>query len=301
MRQSKHDPCVFMRDHKVRFEDDAMITKASEIVLEVPSTGLLAPTLDLMLSVHVDDNLATGMLAELERMLAILSKEFTEYSLEKNHFKHYGVDVWRDPVKLHLYDSQQDYLDAIPEIKLPAGRFSKEALADDALVTEFRSVVAGIAWVGVSYGPAGAAGSLFQGFLPHPTLGQCVQVNDVLNQLRTEYRPTIYRSDLKLPLCINSVSDSSLANNSKKSQGGIYELLSSASEEFVCGPCNMLATKSAKSKRVASSTSHTETLSAVAGLEEACFLQTWLQELQTGPCSALQLIEAIPVFKIRFL
>ena len=64
------------------------------------------------------------------------------------------------------------------------------------------------------------------------------------------------------------------------------------SDVHICGPCVQLAFKSAKSKRVASSTSHAETLASMLGLEESTFLQTWLLELARPDMSSIELIDA---------
>ena len=276
MVQSKHDPCLFFQ------------------VTQTPAPGTLFPDLALMLSLHVDDNLLTGFPVLLECLYQKLLDSFEDVSLEKDHFRHFGVDVWRDPVLGNVYDSQADYLKAIEPIKLPTTRIAADTPATPDIVTNFRSVVAGIAWVGVTYAPALTAGSLFQGYLPCPTIGQCRQVNLVLQQLRDEYQPTIYRADLVPPLRLVPIADSSLGNSSasNKSQGGFYIMLANRSELHVCGSCNQLAFKSCKSKRVASSTSHAEVLASMLALEEASFLQTWILELTFPRLTSLELLAA---------
>ena len=67
-------------------------------------------------------------------------------------------------------------------------------------------------------------------------------------------------------------------------------LLANESDTLICGACTQLSFKSSKSKRVASSTSHAETLAHVSAIEESCFLQTWLAELKHPRLSALELI-----------
>jgi hypothetical protein len=195
-------------------------------------------------------------------------------------------------VLFNVYASQKDYLSQLEPVTLPTGRTKKEDLASPSLVTEFRSLVAGIAWTGVTYAPSLTAGSLFQGYLPNVTIGQCEQLNAVLKQLKEEYRPLIYRADIHPPFRLISIVDSSLGNNTKYSQNGVFILLCCSSDTHICGPCVQLSFKSAKSKRVASSTSHAETLASMLGLEEASFLQTWLLELAHPCMTSTELINA---------
>ena len=278
MKQSKHDSCLFLKHAKVPVAN--------------PDNTVMCPELSGLLSLHVDDNLVTGTDETLSLVYESLIGAFEDISIEKNHFRHFGVDVWRDPVLFNIYDSQRDYLDALEPIVLPSGRTKKEDLAEPLLVTMFRSLVAGIAWTGVTYGPGLVAGSLFQGYLPGVTLGNIVQLNEVLSQLKSEYKPLIYRADLQPPFRIVTVVDSSLGNNSKYSQNGFFVLLCRRSDTNICGACNQLAFKSHKSKRVASSTSHAETLASMAGIEEGSFIQTWLLELERPNLSSTELIAA---------
>jgi hypothetical protein len=285
--QSRHDPCLFykLQSNTVpnKFKGDDMFS--SEIVIA--------------LSLHVDDLLVTGTLEEMTWLENAMRTEFIEITTEKNHFRHYGVDCFRCPQTFNVYSSQSDYLAEIHSIELEKPKASKETLCSAAEVTEYRSVVAALAWVGVTFAPACAAGSLFQGFLPTPNYEQCRQVNLVLAQIKVEYRPLMSLSCLKGPIQIVTISDSSLGNSSKRSQGGFDVLLTNKDDRFICGPCTPIAYKSSKSKRVASSTSHAETLACVAALEESAFLQTWLTELQHPRMTAAELIAHVPTVQIR--
>ena len=228
-----------------------------------------------------------------------LRKEFVEITTERNHFRHYGVDCFRCPRTFNVFGSQQDYLEEIRPIALPSSRVSKETLCNADEVTEYRSVVAALAWVGVTFAPAAAAGSLFQSFLPKPNYEQCRQVNLVLAQIKEEYKPLMSLASLQGPLQIVAPSDSSLGNSSKRSQGGFYVLFCNRDDEFIAGHCTPMSYKSSKSKRVASSTSHAETLACIAALEEAAFLQTWATELQHPRMTAAQLVAFTPTVQIR--
>jgi len=64
----------------------------------------------------------------------------------------------------------------------------------------------------------------------------------------------------------------------------------SRSPDYLCGRCNILAFRSSKSKRVAASTFHAETLSLVAALEETALVQTFLYEIQHPEATALEML-----------
>ena len=84
--------------------------------------------------------------------------------------------------------------------------------------------------------------------------------------LSAAVQPFVYRHGLVNPKLI-IVPDSSLGNNSKYSQGGYVILLAGETKDFICGQCSVIGFKSAKSKRVASSTLHAETLALVAACD----------------------------------
>ena len=143
--QSRHDPCMFYKLSDPKF---AMKNTEEEI---------FSKDIIISLSLHVDDILCTGLESDLLWLEDELRKEFVEITTERNHFRHYGVDCFRCPRTFNVFSSQQDYLEEIRPIALPSSRVSKETLCNAAEVTEYRSVVAAIAWVGVTFAPAATA------------------------------------------------------------------------------------------------------------------------------------------------
>jgi hypothetical protein len=279
LRQSSHDACLFY----LPLTDQELKRQADEIILSGTAASLL-------ISLHVDDTLATGEPVMLAWIHKTLVEEFEDVTVEVNHFRHFGVDVFRCPKEFHIYADQGDYVKELNPMTMPA-RSRREDPCSAELVTAFRSLVSGIAWVGVTFAPALAAASLYQSHLPQPTHADCHNLNFVLTQLKTDYTPLIYRAGLRGPFRIVEIADSSLGNASKYSQGGYYVLLASRNEDLLCGNCHQLSFKSSKSKRVASSTEHAEMLATTAGVEEALFLQTWLQELQHPELSSRELLK----------
>ena len=268
LRRSAHDHCCFY-----------LVSKCGTKV-------------DLMISIHVDDTLLTGTVGSMMWLHAELQRVFGPLKKEENSFRHFGINITKDVSGATL--SQQEYLKNLVPVTVTKVRGSgktQDSPAEDKEVADFRSLVAGIAWVGVTHGGAQAMASLYQGFLPSPTVKQVMGLNAALEQLRDQYKPLKFSTgftleDLKLvPVC-----DSSLGNNSKYSQGA-HALLLCAKSDILCSNCLTLSTRSGKSKRVANSSMAAETLALLQGCEEALLVQTWLHELRFPSLSARELLE----------
>ena len=190
--------------------------------------------------------------------------------------------------------SQVEYMSNLKPVQLDRKRGTGrtlEAQANETEVADFRSLVAGIAWLGVTHGGAQAGASLYQGCLPNPTIKDVVGLSSLLQQLREEYRPLKFISGFSLDdIRILPVCDSSLGNNNKYSQGAHTLLLARASTSTLCGQCILINTRSGKSKRVANSSMAAETLALLQGCEEAVLLQSWLFELRFPSMTAMELL-----------
>ena len=123
--------------------------------------------IDLMFTLHIDDTLITGTSECLAWFAQKFEEAFEGLSIDRNHFRHCGVDVYRNPSVKHIYCDQRDYLMQLEPIDLK-GRGKADSPADSVVKTLFRSLVSGIAWLGVTYAPAAAGASLFQSYLPFP-------------------------------------------------------------------------------------------------------------------------------------
>jgi hypothetical protein len=157
-------------------------------------------------------------------------------------------------------------------------------------VTDFRSLVSGIAWVGITSPGAQAIASLMQSYLPVPKLKHLDMVNAALQQLIDGYVPLVFRAgfDLKYSKLL-LMTDSSLGNNQKYSQGGYLLFLSEDNPNQLAGYMSLVGFRGAKSKRVANSTSAAETLAMNQGVEFAVHIQTWLAELEDPTMTARQM------------
>jgi hypothetical protein len=268
--QSKHDSCVLY------LIEESAIT--------------------LILSLHVDDTLVTGLQPKIDWFHSQLEAKFGAVRRERDSFKHFGVDVThtRSSNGCVITASQKNYIAALKPIEVDRRRGdgrTADTVASSTEITEFRSVVSGIAWVGVTHAGALAAASLFQNSLPEPTIADLLKVNAFLIQLTDEYQPLIFKK-IPLPHRLVEVSDSSLGNVSKYSQGAHWIVLTHDSPDEVCGEFNVVSFRSNKSKRVASSSMHAEALAATNGIEECLFLQTWLLELSKPQLSVWDLLHA---------
>ena len=260
-------------------------------------------SLRVLLSLHVDDTLCTGFDQDLIKLHKDLEVRFGTVKREVDRFRHFGVDTWRSKETGHVYLDQADYLRQLRPIiidrKRGDGRTAETASTAEE-VTLFRSLVSAIAWLGQTFPPALAGASLYQSYLPVPTVAQLGQLNNLLEQFTQMYVPLVLRSDIENPVLI-VVADSSLANNSKYSQGGHFILLASQNQDGLCGQCSVLSYKSSKSKRVAASTLHAETLALVSAIEEASLVQTFLFEVEHPYLSTLELINAEPLLLVPMI
>ena len=266
--RSKHDVCVFY------LLDDS---------------GILV----LIISLHVDDTLATGT----EKALTWLHKELQvrlgAMKAEKNSFRHYGVDILRNEKTFNITLDQTHYIsqNLQPITRNKQRGVTVDSPATDAQISDYRSLVSGIAWVGVTSPGAQAVASLLQGFLPKPLVKHLDYANNALQQLAAEYVPHTFVHGFNIGKCkIVQTSDSSLGNtNKKKSQGGFLVFLAEDKDTELCGWFSLVMFRSGQSKRVANSTMCAEALAQLLGIESCLFLQTFLYELEHPSISALHL------------
>lgn len=262
----KHDTCVF-----VKWQNSSIAVIAT---------------------LHVDDLLGTGQESILLELHKQLSAVFGELSLEWDSFKHFGIQVKTEKSEKGetvIRTSQRDYIgENLEAIEIPAKAPMSVAVPPE-VVTKYRSLVSGIAWVGVTSPQAVSSASLLQGCLPSPIWEDIRKLNSNLQQLRETYVPLLYQKIPK-PWRLLQVADSSFANSAKYSQGGYMNIVCHAGQEF-CGAFCLVEYKSNKSKRVATSTMHAETLAKCSGLESAIFIQGFMMELSLPNLKAHDLID----------
>ena len=252
----------------------------------------------LLLSLHVDDTLVTGEESDIHFLHVELQKRFGPMKAERGDFKHFGVHVSK-LANHHIVMSQAKYLEVLkPVITIhPRGsgrQLDSEASAEE--ISDYRSLVSGIAWVGVTNPNAQAAASLFQGFLPLPCIRQVERLNAFLAQLKACYVPTTFTCIDLASAKLLTIADSSLGNNDKYSQAGHVVLLAhdTPDQPHLCGYVNLLNFRSGKSKRVASSSMAAEVLQLATAVEDSMFIQSWLYELLHPTLCSLDLLKIDP-------
>ena len=191
---------------------------------------------------------------------------------------------------------QRNYLAQLRPIEVIAPRGSgrtQDSKANESEITQFRSLVSAIAWLATTFPAAGACASMYQSRLPEPLISDLHQLNGLLAQLIQVYQPLIIRGDVDYRNCIIVyASDASLGNAAKYSQIG-YELgLAKPIAKNIVFDWSILSYKSQKSKRVATSTLHSELLGQLAGAEDAVMLQSFLFELANPALTTIQLLKA---------
>lgn len=256
---------------------------------------------DLMclVSLHVDDTLICAEEGVIDWFAQKLETKYGKVSLQKRKFTHFGVDTDYDMLKSwNVVLCQRDYLAQLRPIEVIAPRGSgrtQDSKANESEITQFRSLVSAIAWLATTFPSAGACASMYQSRLPTPLISDLHQLNALLAQLIQVYQPLIIRGDIDYRNCIIVyASDASLGNAAKYSQIG-YELgLAKPIAKEIVFNWSVISYKSQKSKRVATSTLHSELLGQLAGAEEAVMLQSFLFELCNPAFSTIQLLKADP-------
>lgn len=246
-----------------------------------------------MVTLHVDDLLCTGIEKYIAKLHHDLSAVFGKLTLDYDAFRHFGVDITsskdEDNNKI-IEASQLAYMQELKPITFPEGRFAKTSKMPATAITEYRSLVSGMAWCGVTAPTAVSSASLLQGALPEPTWADAERLNLNLSEMIKHYVPLRFQKIPK-PWRLIEVSDSGFANAGKYSQGGFFILVTSIQENTLSGKFCALHWKSNKSKRVATSTLHSETLASCSGIDFAKIIQGMFLELSTQHLTPNDLID----------
>jgi hypothetical protein len=258
--------------------------------------------LQLLMSLHVDDTLVTGEDSCIKHLHALLEKKFGSMTFEEGTFKHFGVHITKhNDHSVEL--SQEKYLATLKDITVHRTRGDGRVLdseASESEISDFRSLVSGVAWMGVTHPAAQSAASLYQHCLPQPKISDLMHLNAFVQQLRDCNCSLKFIPGLPLDKCKLIVqSDSSLGNAAKYSQGGHVILLclddqSRSADWQFCGKLNLLTARSARSKRVATSTMSAALLQISTAVEESVFVQSWLFELMHPATPSNDLLHVDP-------
>jgi hypothetical protein len=209
-------------------------------------------------------------------------------------FVHFGIQT--SNTDKAIIQCQKAYLLNLKPVEVKRKKGDGRVADSDlnaAECSDFRSLVSGIAWLAMTSPVAQAAASLYQHYLPVPHVKHALQLNEFLASLTQSYVPLRFEKSYNWDHCrFLVVTDSSLGNNDKYSQNGYTIFLNHSLPHVkgIGGACSLLAYKSARSKRVASSTMSAETLAGCAGTEECSFIQYWFHEIKVPTIGVKELL-----------
>jgi len=236
-----------------------------------------------MLSVHVDDLLIAGPPYVRDRLHKELESRFGPIKRASGLFRHFGIHI-DSTVSSRIVLSQEKYIEGLHPVEIHKAR-GDGRLAADCLtpkeVTDYRSLTCGIAWVGLTCPWALGAASLYQSWLPEPTIDHARRLNTFLDQLRESYVPIKLEHEFfKSSWHLLAISDSSFANRPGKYPQGAYVILAMHDNAKNSLDSNSLIVGfgSRKSRRVAKSSQAAETLALVTAVEKGSRLQELLYE-----------------------
>ena len=162
-----------------------------------PRAGGVAPNpYDGASTLHVDDTVVAASDAQLDALQKGLENRFGPIKRHQVQFKHVGVDFTQKSADSDITMDQTAYIATLNEVDLQKVR-GDGRLADSPLnaskTTDYRSLACGIAWAGVTSPSGQCAGSLYQTYLPHPTIAHARMLNTCLRQLRETYTPLVFK------------------------------------------------------------------------------------------------------------
>ena len=248
------------------------------------------------MSLHVDDVLATGEPEVIDEVHKTLEAAFGTIKRHSLNFRHFGMDIIQqvrdDGAFGDVSFSQEKFMEGLRPVELSQITRGSGRTQDTPLIggeiTDFRSLSCGISWVGITSPWAQAAASLYQSFLPTPTISQARMLNAFLEQLLETYVPLTFFREFFLALAAAKAkprlivfTDSSFANRPGNYPQACQLLFLSLDlgDELRGIWLQLVDFNSRKSQRVAKSSYAAETLSAIQGVERGTrFQEIWYEK-----------------------
>jgi hypothetical protein len=237
-------------------------------------------------STHVDDLGIAGKTEFLRMAYAALSRKFGTITKQELPFKHCGCKYERlrtgtAPADQGISITQFDFCSKLKLAKIGENRRDTDVLTAEEK-TEFRSLLGGVLWLTLTRPDLLCECSLLQGQITTPTIADLKLANETVRRAQKHnHKAALHFAPLRGKLRLVCVSDASHATKKTSyAQEGISILLK---EDFkwhanegehtfsnddvgqMTGTAHLLYSGSHRSKRVSSSTSHAESLSAVSG------------------------------------
>lgn len=247
-----------------------------------------------MLSLHLDDEGATGTKEVLDTFIDQMTAQFGQLKLQRNKFRHIGHDyeqVWHDDGSCTVYDDQIYYTEGISPIEIPKG--SKTRKANEAETREWRRLNGEMSYGSGSRPDCIGRISLSQQNVHSETDVSCLEaVNTALENMQNPKRykrlqfPPLNPHKLKLVL----VSDAGLrSRNTKYSQWCFWVLLMET--DNLGGPIHILEFRSKRGTRVSKSSMAAEILALCRASESGQRIGAWLSKIWYGSSGAAELLQ----------
>ena len=254
-------------------------------------------TLKGVITTHVDDLAIACRQTFLDEQHQLLTKKFGKISLQMTPFTHCGVRYSKIPNGYKM--DQQEFTNALKTQEIEDTKNGDRPLTA-VETSKFRSILGGLLWLTATRLDLIADVGILQSKVTKATVNDFHQANAVVKKAKLKQYENvglIFRSFPRdVPWKLLCVHDASAASKGRTyAQEGVLVLLApdhmnfdakihtingeNVAEEIFGGTAHILFSHGSKAKRVSYSTSHSETLAAISGLETATLVSLRLAEL----------------------
>ena len=253
--------------------------------------------LQAVLTTHVDDIAVAGTKAFMDKTYKMLCDRFGKVVLQEMPFTHCGCRYSRVPQELKI--DQQEFAAAM-KMQVIEDTKNQDRLLTKEETTKFRSVLGGLLWITATRLDSVSEVGVLQSRVTKATVQDMTNANNLVKkaqQPRYADVGIVYKKfSNKVKWKLAAIHDASAASKGRAySQEGVVILLmpdlldldpqihtvngNVMAEERFGGVAHILSAHGARSKRVSYSTSHSETLAAMSGLETASLVALRLSEM----------------------
>ena len=254
--------------------------------------------LQAVMTTHVDDIAVCGNSEFLEKEYAFLSGRFGKISVQQPPFNHCGSRY--NKIGSSFSIDHQEFIDNMKVMDFKDLGDDQSRPLTPAETSTLRSILGGLLWITATRLDLVADVGVLQSRVTKATVQDLHLANAIVKKAKmAQYRGVgiVYKHfPTTSPWRLVAVHDASSASKGKAySQEGIMILLMQdnlnfnsqvhsitgleVSEEHFGGAAHILFAHGAKAKRISYSTSHSETLAAISGLETASLVALRLAEL----------------------
>ena len=253
--------------------------------------------LQAVLTTHVDDIAVAGTKDFMDKTYKMLCDRFGKVALQEMPFTHCGCRYSRVPQGLKI--DQQEFVTAM-KTQVIEDTKNQDRLLTKEETTKFRSVLGGLLWITATRLDLVSEVGVLQSRVTKATVQDMTNANNLVKkaqQPRYAEVGIVYKKfSNKVKWKLAAIHDASAASKGRAySQEGVVILLmpdlldldpqihtvngNVMAEERFGGVAHILSAHGARSKRVSYSTSHSETLAAMSGLETASLVALRLSEI----------------------